>query len=74
MQVGEHAPADMRRLRSRPDREHVARRIVIREHGAGFDRHAAAAVLPDLLLEHVRRGGEGGVDIAIAEAERWRPR
>ncbi len=39
------------------------------QHGAGLDRHAAAAVLPECLLEDMRGAGEGGLDIAISERE-----
>ena len=68
-QIGEHAAAEMRRLRAGPYREQVRNRIVARQHGARLDRHAAAAVLPDHLLEDVRGAGEGGLDVAIGERE-----
>ncbi len=68
-QIGEHAAAEMRRLRAGPYREQVRNRIVARQHGAGLDRHAAAAMLPEHLLEDVRGAGEGGLDVAISERE-----
>ena len=69
-QVGEHAAADMRRLRARPHRQHIGRGIVAGEHRARLDRHAAAAVLPELILEDMRGVGEGGIDVAVSKLER----
>ena len=69
-QVGEHAAADMRRLRTRPHRQHIGRGIVAGEHRARLDRHAAAAVLPELILEDMRGVGEGGIDVAVSKLER----
>ena len=60
----------MRRLRARPHRQHVGRGIVAGEHRARLDRHAAAAVLPDLILENVRGIGESCIDVAISKLER----
>ncbi len=40
------------------------------EHRARLDRHAAAAVLPELFGEDMRGVGEGGIGVAIGQAER----
>ena len=69
-QVGQHAAPDMRRLGARPHRQHIGRGIVAGEHRARLDRHAAAAMLPELVLEDMRGVGEGGIDIAVCELER----
>ncbi len=66
-ELGEHAAADMRRLRARPDGQQIAHRIVARHDRAGFHRHAAAAVLPDRLAEDMRGLLKSRVDIAIGE-------
>ena len=68
-QVGQHAAADMRRLGRRPYRQHVAQRIHRGDHRARFHRHAAAAVLPDVLAEDMRRRRKGRVGVAIAHPE-----
>ena len=68
-QIGEHAAAEMRRLRAGPDGQHVGRRIVAGEHGARLQRHAAAAMLPEHFLENMRGAGKGGIDVAIGERE-----
>ncbi len=65
-QVGERAAAEVRRLRRRPHRQHVAARVVARQHGAAFERHGAAAVERELVLENVCGAREGGIDIAVA--------
>ena len=57
-QVGERAAAEMRRLRRRPHRQQVGRGVVACEHGAALERHGAAAMEEELLLEHVRGAGE----------------
>ena len=41
----------------------------MRQHGAAFERHRGAAVLEDLLLEHVGRGREGALDVAIGHGD-----
>jgi len=69
-QIGEDLAAEMRRLGSRPDGELVGDRIVLRQHRAGLDGHAAAAVLPEPFVEDVRRIGEGGIGVAVGETER----
>ena len=69
-QVGEHAAADMRRLRARPHRQQIGCGVVAGEHRARLDRHAAAAVLPELILEDMRGVGEGGIDVAVSKLER----
>ena len=66
------AAAEMRRLRRRPDREHVGRRIVARQHGAAFQGHRRAAVQMHLLLEHMRRILERGIDVAVAHRHEGR--
>ena len=71
-QVGERAAAEVRRLRRRPHREHVGGGVVAGEHGAALERHGAAAMEEHLLLEHVRRAREGGVDVAVAHRGRRR--
>ena len=65
-QIGERGAAKVRRLRRRPHRQHVGRGVVVREHGAAFERHGAAAVEGKLLLEHVRRARECRLDVAVA--------
>ena len=65
-QIGERAAAEMRRLRRRPHGEQVGRRLVRGEHRARLHRHAAAAMLPELLAG--RRGA------ALAKARRHRRR
>ena len=44
-----------------------------RQDAAAFDRMAAAAMLPQLLAEHVRRVAERGVGIAVADPVGGRP-
>ena len=56
----------MRRLRRRPDVEHVGSRVVVRQHGAAFESHRGAAMHVELDLEHVRRGLECAIDVAVA--------
>ncbi len=46
--------------------EQVGARVVARQHGAAFERHGAAAMQEQLLLEHVRRARERRVDVAVA--------
>jgi len=65
-QIGQNALPEMRRLRCRPDREHPGQRIVPCRDGAGFHRHAAAAVHPELPLDDVRGSGEGLIRIAVS--------
>ena len=65
-QVGQRAAAEMRRLRRGPHREHVGGRIVARQHGAAFQGHGRAAMQVHLLLEHMRRVLERGIDVAVA--------
>ena len=65
-QIGQGAAAKMRRLRRGPDRQHVGGRIVARQHGAALQGHRRAAMQMHLLLEHMRRVLERGVDVAVA--------
>ena len=66
-QIGQHAAAEMRRLRAGPYGEQIGHRIVARQHRARLDRHAAAAMLPEHFLEDMGGAGEGGIDVAIGE-------
>ena len=65
-QIGQRAAAEVRRLRRGPDRQHVGGRIVARQHGAAFQGHRRAAMQMHVLLEHVRRVLERGIDVAVA--------
>ena len=53
-QIGKRAAAEMRRLRAGPYRQHVRHRIVSCQHGTRFQRHAAAAMLPEHFFEDMR--------------------
>ena len=64
-QIGQRAAAKVRRLRRRPHRQHVTARIVIGQYGAPFERHGAAAMERQLLLEHMCRARKCSVDVAI---------
>ena len=68
-QIGQRLAAEMRRLRSGPDREQVGRRIVTGEHRARFHRHAAAAMLPKRFGEDVRGVRKGRVGVAVGQPE-----
>ena len=57
----------VRLLRRRPHLDAVVARTEFRQDAAAFDRMAAAAMLPQLLAEHVTRLAERRVGIAVAD-------
>jgi hypothetical protein len=65
-QVGDGALADVGHLGRRPYGQKVGCAVVARQHGAGFERHGAAAVRKKILFEHVRGAGECRIDAAVA--------
>ena len=71
-QVRQGAAAQMRRLRRRPDIEHVGRGVVARQHRTAFERHRRAAMHVELDLEHMRRIPECAVDVAISHRHKGR--
>ncbi len=68
-QVGNGGTAEMRCLRRRPHRQPAGRRFLARQHGAALQRHRGAAMLENLLLEHMGRGGEGVFHVAIGHGD-----
>ena len=48
-----------------PHRCAVFQRVVIRHHTTAFHGVGAAAVLPDMFVEHMGGVGESGIDIAV---------
>ena len=74
-QIGERAAAEMRRLRRRPHRQHVGGR----RRSSPARRGLPASWPPPrcrqhLLLEHMRRVRERGVDVAVAHRHERRRR
>ena len=59
----------MRHLGAEPDDEPVFQRIVAGHQAAPFERHAEALMDEKLVAEDMRRGGEGGLRVAVAHVE-----
>ena len=67
--ICEHPACDMRRLGTGPDGQDIGRGIVVGGDGAGLHRHAAAAMLKEVLLQDMRCTGECLVDVAVVHLE-----
>ncbi len=63
-QRGQRLEQVVRLLGRGPDRHGLVLAPPFGDQAATFDRMRAAAMLPDVLVEHVRGLGEGGIDVA----------
>ena len=63
-QIEQHALVPVRPLRGHVDRQRIAGRVRHRDHAAAFHEERPAAMLEDLLAEHMRGLREGRIGIA----------